>query len=210
MQNPMHHRYQDVSSPQHPMALGLLPCLPLTLWLALTGLLAVIVAVGLFLFPAYPHPDSSQNQFLQWALKWQSIQVNAPLSHYPLATAVGYVLSPLLGILSGVALILLNTPLSRIQLNRFWRKDLLMGSLLFSLLGATLLASLYGTIPWFSGHLFSVAYHTGAVYDFLMDSLTSRSHLVSVGLALYALGLLSTSAFVGGFLMHRLDQKLGG
>jgi hypothetical protein len=192
------------SRSQPPVSLSPMGILPRLCWLLFTltaGLLVVAIALWVHPFAADPHSDWAR--LYQRSLAWGAIGDNAPLSHFPLATSLGYLSALLLGSSSGLLLLFTRWPIQRHALAAWWRLDHSVLFALFSLLGGALLASMVINLPVVHGHFLSLQMHpTGPINTVLMQSLNSRASLMLLCLGLYVLSVMVSSAVVLGPCLH--------
>ena len=191
-----HDRSRYYSDTEQPVWINLTPLgwLDFKYWLVtlvLVLLLVIGMACGLPAFATHPHGYFAQ--FYQQSLAWGTLGHNAPLSHFPLATVLSYVLAVCLGVLLAFMLLITRIELDLRRLVQIWRTDFTVLFAAISLAGMALMASIFVTLPFTDIHLLSLQTHTdGVVQTLLMYSLQSRWGLVAVSIALFFFTLLMT------------------
>jgi hypothetical protein len=176
--------------------LGILPRWSWPLLTVMAGLL--VMATAYWVHPFATDPNSNWARLYQRSLAWGTIGDNAPLSHFPLATSLGYL----------AAVGVTRLPLQRQRLARWWRLDHSVLFALFSLLGGALLASMFINLPVLHGHFLSLNMHpTGPLNTLLMQSLQHRPTLMLLCMGLYVLSVLVSSAVVLGPCLHYWAER---
>lgn len=194
---------------QHQRNLFPVGLLPTALWLIVTIALAIVVMGIAIWMPAFAaDPQSKLAQLYMRSLAWGAIGDNAPLSHFPLATSLGYLSAIGLGVMSGISLLITRLNINTQWLANWWRTDHMVLFILLSLAGAALISGVLFNIPFTHGHFLSLNFHPqGMVHQFLMSSLHSRGTLALICLGLYLISLLMTAIMVlGPCLNHRAGQ----
>jgi hypothetical protein len=197
-------------TPLHrPVLLSPLGILPRWSWPLLTMIAGLLVmAITYWVHPFATDPNSGWARLYQRSLAWGTIGDNAPLSHFPLATSLGYLTAVGLGLLMGLLLLVTRLPLQRQRLARWWRLDHSVLFALFGLLGGVLLASIFVNLPVLHGHFLSLQMHpTGTLNTLLMQSLHNRSTLMLLCMGLYVLSVLVSSAVVLGPCLHYWAER---
>lgn len=194
------HRNRYHNHAEHPVPINLTPLgwLGLTHWLGVVGL-ALFLLLGLvFGLPAFAtDPQSGLMQLYQRSLNWGVLGHNAPLSHFPLATALSYLAALGLGITLGLLLLITRIELDLRRLVQLWRTDFSVLLAAISLAGLALLASVLVSLPFIDIHFLSLQTHTdGALHRLLLSSLQSRWGLLVVSLLLLGFSLLIVSISV--------------
>jgi hypothetical protein len=200
-------QYQQHQHNQHNLfPVGLLP---MKLWLIVTVALAIVVVGIAVWMPAFAtDPHSQLAQLYKRALAWGAIGDNAPLSHFPLATSLGYLSAVSLGVLSGLCLLITRLKINTQWLANWWKTDHTILFILLSLAGAALIFGVFLSIPFTHGHFLSLRFHSqGMMHQMLMSSLHSRWMLALICLGLYIISVLITAIMVlGPCLNHRASQ----
>jgi|GEM_PF-4416375 len=191
-------RYQQHA--EQPVLINLTPFgwLDLKYWLAALAA-AVMVLIGLvFSLPAFAaDPNSGLAQLYQRSLDWTTLGQNAPLSHFPLATALSYLAALGLGVVLGALLLLTKIELDLRRLVQIWRTDFTVLLAAISLAGVALLASVLIKLPFTDVHFLSLqTHHNGVLHGLLVSSLQSRWSLLAVSLFLLVCTLLVTAVSV--------------
>lgn len=191
-------RYQQHT--EQPVLINLTPFgwLDLKYWLAALAV-AVMVLIGLaFSLPAFAaDPNGSLVQLYQRSLGWATLGQNAPLSHFPLATALSYLAALGLGVVLGALLLLTKIELDLCRLVQIWRTDFTVLLAAISLAGVALLASVLINLPFTDVHFLSLqTHHNDVLHGLLVSSLQSRWSLLAVSLFLLVCTLLVTTVSV--------------
>ena len=197
----MHHnrsRYQPHA--EQPMLINLTPLgwLDFKYWLGILALSFLFLIGLVFGLPAFAaDPNSSLAQLYQRSLGWATLGQNAPLSHFPLATALSYLAALGLGVVLGALLLLTKIELDLRRLVQIWRTDFTVLLAAISLAGIALLASVLIKLPFTDVHFLSLQTHTdGVLHGLLVSSLQSRWGLLVVSLFLLVCTLLVTAISV--------------
>lgn len=191
-------RYQRHAEQSVLMNLPPLDWLDLKYWLSALAL-AVLLLIGLvFGLPAFAtDPNGSLAQLYQRSLGWATLGQNAPLSHFPLATALSYLAALSLGLLLGLLLLMTRIELDLRRLVQVWRADFSVLFAAISLAGIAVLASVLVKLPFADLHFLSLQTHTdGVLHGLLVSSLQSRWSLLAVSLFLLVCTLLVTAVSV--------------
>ncbi len=167
-------------------------------WLALLVLVVLLLMGFVFGLPTFAaNPNGSLAQLYRHSLDWSTLGHNAPLSHFPLATALSYLAALSLGALLGGLLLVIHIELDLRRLVQIWRTDLTVLFAAISLAGLALLATVLITLPFTDLHFLSLQTHTdGLLHDLLINSLQSRWSLLAVSLLLFGVTLLVTGLSV--------------
>lgn len=189
-----HNRSRYQNTDEQPVLINLTPLGWLDFKYWLVGLtLSVLLLIGLvFGLPAFA-TDSQGGlaQLYQRSLAWATLGHNAPLSHFPLATVLSYLAAVGLALLLALLLLLTGIELDLRRLVQVWRTDITVLFAAISLVGLTLLASIFTKLPFANIHLLSLQTHSdGWLYTLLMYSLQSRWGLLGVCLLLFSSTLL--------------------
>lgn len=191
-------RYQQHT--QHPLLINLTPFgwLDFKYWLVAVALTLVLLIGLVFGLPAFAaEPDSGLAQLYQRSLGWATLGQNAPLSHFPLATALSYLAALGLGVMLGALLLLTKIELDLRRLVQIWRTDFTVLLAAISLAGVALLASVLIKLPVTDVHFLSLqTHHNGVLHGLLVSSLQSRWSLLAVSLFLLLCTLLVTAVSV--------------
>lgn len=191
-------RYQQHA--EQPVLINLTPFgwLDVKYWLV-TVVLAMVLLIGLvFGLPAFAaDPNSSLAQLYQRSLGWATLGQNAPLSHFPLATALSYLAALGFGVVLSALLLLTKIELDLRRLVQIWRTDFTVLLAAISLAGVALLASVLIKLPFTDVHFLSLqTHHNGVLHSLLVSSLQSRWGLLVVSLFLLVCTLLVTAVSV--------------
>jgi len=197
----MHHnrsRYQPHA--EQPVLINLTPLgwLDFKYWLGILALSFLFLIGLVFGLPAFAaDPNSSLAQLYQRSLGWATLGQNAPLSHFPLATALSYLAALGLGVVLGALLLLTKIELDLRRLVQIWRTDFTVLLAAISLAGVALLASVVLKLPFTDVHFLSLqTHHNGVLHGLLVSSLQSRWGLLAVSLFLLVCTLLVTAVSV--------------
>ena len=197
----MHHnrsRYQPHA--EQPVLINLTPLgwLDFKYWLGILALSFLLLIGLVFGLPAFAaDPNSGLAQLYQRSLGWATLGQNAPLSHFPLATALSYLAALGLGIVLGALLLLTKIELDLRRLVQIWRTDFTVLFAAISLAGVALLASVMVKLPFTDVHFLSLqTHHNGVLHGLLVSSLQSRWSLLVVSLFLLVCTLLVTAVSV--------------
>ncbi|MFZ3193379.1 MAG: hypothetical protein WA154_09250 [Moraxellaceae bacterium] len=191
-------RYQQHTQP--PLLINLTPFgwLDFKYWLVAVALTLVLLIGLVFGLPAFAaDPNSSLAQLYQRSLGWATLGQNAPLSHFPLATALSYLAALSLGLLLGLLLLMTQIELDLRRLVQIWRADFSVLFAAISLAGIAVLASVLIKLPFADLHFLSLqTHHNGVLHGLLVSSLQSRWGLLAVSLFLLVCTLLVTAVSV--------------
>lgn len=191
-----HHRSRYQNTAEHPVLINLTPLgwMDFKYWLIAVAVGVLLLIALVFGLPAFAsNSQGGLAQFYRHSLAWGTLGENAPLSHFPLATALCYLAATSLGLLLGFLLLLTRIELNLRRLVQLWRTDLTVLFAAISLAGLALLTSVFLTLPFTEIHLLSLQTHTeGVMQTLLMYSLQSRWGLLAVSLLLLLFTLLVT------------------
>ena len=188
-----HHRSRYQNTAEHAVLINLTPFgwMDFKYWLIAVAACVLLLIVLVFGLPAFAsNSQGGLAQFYRHSLAWATLGQNAPLSHFPLATALCYLAATSLGLLLGFLLLLTRIELNLRRLVQLWRTDLTVLFAAISLAGLALLTSVFLTLPFTEIHLSSLQTHTtGVMQTLLMYSLQSRWGLFVVCLMLFGFSL---------------------
>lgn len=169
-------------------------------WISLRGwfvlvILAVLLLIGMvFALPAFSeHPHSNIARLYQHSLDWATLGHNAPLSHFPQATALSYLAALGFGVVLGFLILITRIQLDVRRLIQCWRVDFTVLLAAISLAGVAVLASVLFDLPFTDRHFLSLQSHSeGWLNHLLLFSLQSRFGLLMVSLLLLSCSLCIT------------------
>lgn len=189
--------------------IGLFAVLPPLFWFLLLLIDVLVVMSVAALSPAFASdPHSSSAEWYQRSLAWGAIGHNAPLSHYPLALSLGYLVAIALGVLQGLLLLLVKSAVSREKLLNTWRTDHVYILAAASFFGVLILLNILLPLPFLSGHVLSLQSHnSGYLHDFIVWTLHSRFGLALFCACLYLFSVIISAVSVYAPLLQRRHQQ---